>query len=74
MARFLDISPPLSEEIAVWPGDEPYRREMSLDMRGGDHMTLSSIRTTGKEVASGVYLYRLQTKQFVQVKKLALLR
>jgi hypothetical protein len=29
---------------------------------------------TGKEVASGVYLYRLQTEQFVQVKKLALLR
>ncbi|MFQ5604037.1 MAG: kelch repeat-containing protein [bacterium] len=29
---------------------------------------------TGKAVASGVYLYRLQTKQFVQVKKLALLR
>lgn len=29
---------------------------------------------TGKEVASGVYLYRLQTNQFVQVKKLALLR
>jgi len=29
---------------------------------------------TGKKVASGVYLYRLQTKQFVQVKKLALLR
>jgi hypothetical protein len=29
---------------------------------------------TGKAVASGVYLYRLQTNQFVQVKKLALLR
>jgi N-acetylneuraminic acid mutarotase len=29
---------------------------------------------TGKEVASGVYLYRLQTNQFMQVKKLALLR
>ncbi len=29
---------------------------------------------TGKAVASGVYLYRLQTEQFVQVKKLALLR
>jgi len=29
---------------------------------------------TGKEVASGVYLYRLQTNQFMQLKKLALLR
>jgi arylformamidase len=46
MARLLDISPPLSEQIAVWPGDEPYRREVSLDMRGGDPVTLSSVRTT----------------------------
>jgi flagellar hook assembly protein FlgD len=29
---------------------------------------------TGQEVASGVYLYRLQTNQFVQVKELVLLR
>ena len=29
---------------------------------------------TGTELASGLYLYRLQTKEFVQVKKLVLLR
>lgn len=29
---------------------------------------------TGREVASGVYLYRLETEDFVRVKKLALMR
>ena len=46
MSTIIDISPPLSEAIAVWPGDVPYQREIAYDMREGAHMTLSAIRTT----------------------------
>jgi len=42
----IDISPLVDEAIAVWPGDVPFSREVSLDTAGGDHLTLSSIRTT----------------------------
>jgi arylformamidase len=46
MARLIDISPAVTEKIAVWPGDVPYRREAGLSIDGGDHLELSSIRTT----------------------------
>jgi arylformamidase len=46
MPRILDISPPITEKIAVWPGDVSYRREIALSMERGDHLDLSSIRTT----------------------------
>ena len=46
MVRLLDISPPIDESLAVWPGDVPYRRDVSLDMARGDHLTLSAIHTT----------------------------
>lgn len=46
MSRLLDISPPITEAIAVWPGDVPYRRRVGLDMAAGDNLTLSAIETT----------------------------
>lgn len=41
-----DISPELSEAIAVWPGDIKFSRSISLDTQKGNHLTLSSIETT----------------------------
>lgn len=46
MRRLIDISPVVSDRIAVWPGDVPFRREVSMDVAKGDHLGLSSIRTT----------------------------
>jgi len=41
-----DITPRLSENLSVWPGDTPLRREVLLDMKRGDNITLSSIHGT----------------------------
>lgn len=41
-----DISPVITDDLAVWPGDTPSRREILLDMHRGDHLTLSSWRST----------------------------
>jgi arylformamidase len=41
-----DISPPLTESLKVWPGDTPLSREVLTDMRAGDNMTLSTLRST----------------------------
>jgi arylformamidase len=41
-----DISPPITPALAVWPGDTPPEREVLLDMRRGDHLTLSTLRAT----------------------------
>jgi arylformamidase len=41
-----DISPPISERLAVWPGDTPPSREVLLDIRRGDNITLSTLRAT----------------------------
>jgi len=46
MARLIDISPAVTEDLAVWPGDIPYRRDTSSSLDAGDHLELSSIRTT----------------------------
>lgn len=45
MALF-DITPEVSESLAVWPGDTPPRREVLLDMQRGDNLTLSTLRST----------------------------
>jgi arylformamidase len=45
-ARIHDISPPISEALAVWPGDTPPRREVLLDMARGDGLTLSTLHAT----------------------------
>lgn len=41
-----DITPPITEALAVFPGDTPPSREMLMDMRKGDPLTLSTLRTT----------------------------
>ncbi len=46
MRRIFDISPPISEALAVWPGDTPLRREVLLDMNRGDKITLSCLHGT----------------------------
>jgi arylformamidase len=44
--ELIDISPPLVPALAVWPGDTPLSRELLCDMRRGDNITLSTIRST----------------------------
>jgi arylformamidase len=46
MTRLYDITPPISEALAVWPGDVPPRREVLLDMARGDPVTLSALHAT----------------------------
>ena len=46
MTRLIDITPTVSERLAVWPGDVPYTRNVALDMKNGDHLTLSAITGT----------------------------
>jgi arylformamidase len=41
-----DISPIISVQLAVWPGDTPPSREVLLDMANGDNLTLSTLRGT----------------------------
>lgn len=41
-----DISPPLSPEIAVFPGDTPLTRQRLYDMALGHNITLSTLHTT----------------------------
>ena len=43
MPRLIDLSPPLSPRLAVWPGDVPFSRRTSTPTDG---VTLSSITTT----------------------------
>jgi len=46
MPRLIDISPPVSEAIGVWPGDVPFRRDVSLELEKGANFALSSVTTT----------------------------
>jgi arylformamidase len=46
MRKIYDISPPIVESLAVWPGDTPPRREILLDLAKGDSVTLSSLHAT----------------------------
>lgn len=41
-----DISPPLGHLTAVFPGDTPLERQLVLDLRRGDPVTLSALRAT----------------------------
>ena len=41
-----DITPPISPNLAVWPGDTPPTREVLLDMRAGANLTLSTLHAT----------------------------
>lgn len=46
MRPLLDISPPVSDLIGVWPGDVRYRRVAGLTLESGSGYALSSIVTT----------------------------
>ncbi len=46
MTRLIDITPTVSERLAVWPGDVAYSRSVALDMQTGDNLTLSATRST----------------------------
>jgi arylformamidase len=41
-----DLSPSVSPALAVWPGDTPAERQVLLDMRRGESVTLSTLRAT----------------------------
>lgn len=41
-----DISPEISEDTAVFPGDSTYRRKIVMDFAYGANFTLSNIQTT----------------------------
>jgi arylformamidase len=42
----IDITPPISDRLAVWPGDTPPRREVLLHIERGDPVTLSTLHAT----------------------------
>lgn len=44
--RLFDITPMVNPSLAVWPGDTVMSREVLLDMRRGDNITLSTLRAT----------------------------
>lgn len=44
--KIYDITPPVTEQLAVWPGDTRVNREVLLDMQRGDNLTLSTLRAT----------------------------
>ena len=44
--RLIDISPPVSPSIGVWPGDVAFRRDVSLELEKGANFALSSVTTT----------------------------
>ncbi len=41
-----DITPPITANLAVWPGDTPMTRQILMDMEAGDHLTLSTLHAT----------------------------
>lgn len=43
---YFDISPKLSPQTAVFPGDKEFSRAVALSYKKGDHLELSSIETT----------------------------
>lgn len=46
MTRLIDITPPIDDRLAVWPGDEPPRREVKCRLEDGASVTLSALHTT----------------------------
>jgi arylformamidase len=44
--KIYDISPLISEQIAVWPGDTPFSREWLTTIAGGSNIDLSTMRST----------------------------
>ena len=46
VGKYIDISPVISHQTAVFPGDKAFSRHVVMDMVRGDHLTLSDIATT----------------------------
>lgn len=46
MFKIHDISPLISEELAVFPGDQKFIRNVAMDFEKHDHLTLSSMQST----------------------------
>jgi arylformamidase len=46
VANYYDISPQLHEDIAVFPGDQPFQRAIKMSFGSGDHLELSSIQAS----------------------------
>jgi len=44
--KILDITPLITEQIAVWPGDVPFSRSVAMNVENGDNITLSAIQTS----------------------------
>lgn len=44
--QYIDISPVLRREIAVFPGDTPFERTVNMSFKEGQHLDLSDVRTT----------------------------
>lgn len=42
----IDITPPITPNLKVWPGDTPPTREVLMEIAKGDTVTLSTLRTT----------------------------
>lgn len=42
----IDITPALTPTIGVWPGDTKFERQVLCDLKRGDNITLSTLRTT----------------------------
>ena len=45
-ARYHDISPEIRENLAVFPGDVPFRRDVTVDFGGGANYLASAIHGT----------------------------
>ncbi len=59
--KFYDISPTLCSNTPVFPGDTAFKRTLSLDIRQGDHLTLSHFSGTlhlGSHVDSPIHYDR----------------
>ena len=46
MVNYIDISPLISERVAVFPGDTPFSRTVDLDFAKKDHLRLSHFTST----------------------------
>jgi arylformamidase len=43
---YYDITPPITEDLAVFPGDQPFQRQVIFDFKKQDHLYLSTFLTT----------------------------
>jgi arylformamidase len=46
MAQIYDITPKISPELAVFPGDQAFERVVAMSFAGGHHLDLSSIKAS----------------------------